>query len=108
MLAFAILILLLLPAPPLRSAEPLPSTVGTSEAKAKERAALFAELAATNNDAEARSVDNKLWVFWGSFADAESQRLLAVSRDAQLRFEYRNALVAMETLVKHQPQLAEG
>jgi hypothetical protein len=108
MLAFAILMLLLLPAPPLRAAEPLPPTVGTSEAQSKERAALFAELAATKNNAEARSVENKLWVFWSSFADAESQRLLAVSREVQLRFEYGNALVAMETLVKHQPHLAEG
>ena len=102
------LTVLLLPAPPLRAAEPLPPMVGTSEAQAKERAALFAELVATKNDAEARSVENKLWVFWGSFADADSQRLLAVSRDAQLRFDYGNALVAMKTLVKHQPQLAEG
>jgi tetratricopeptide (TPR) repeat protein len=102
------LTVLLLPAPPLRAAEPLPPMAGTSEAQANEHAALFAKLAATKNAAEARSVENKLWVFWGSFADAESQRLLAVSREAQLGFDYGNALVAMETLVKHQPQFAEG
>ena len=100
--------LLLLAAPPLRAAEPLPPMAGISEAKATERAALFAELATTKNDAEARAVEDKLWVFWGGFADAESQRLLADSHKAQLRFDYGNALVAMEALVKHQPQFAEG
>ncbi len=100
---------LLLPAaPPLSAAEPLPPMAGLTEAQAKERAALFAELAATKNDAEARAVEDKLWIFWGSFADAESQRLLAVSHEAQMRFDYGNALVAMEELVKHQPQFAEG
>ena len=111
MRAFAILpltALLLLAAPPLRAAEPLPPMAGLSEPQAKERAALFAELAATKNDAEARAVENKLWVFWGGFADAESQRLLAVAHKAQLGFDYGNALVAMESLVKHQPQFAEG
>ena len=62
----------------------------------------------TKNDAEARAVEDKLWIFWGSLADAESQRLLAVSHEAQLRFDYGRALVAMEALVKHQPQFAEG
>jgi len=112
MRAFTILplmaLLLLLAAPPLRAAEPLPPMAGLSEAQAKERAALFAALAATKNDAEARAVENKLWTFWGGFADAESQRLLAVALKAQLHFDYGNALVAMETLVKHQPQFAEG
>jgi tetratricopeptide (TPR) repeat protein len=111
MRVFAILplaALLLLAAPPLRAAEPLPPMAGISEAKAKERVALFTALAATKNDAEARAVEDKLWLFWGSFADAESQRLLAVSHEAQLRFDYGNALVAMEALVKHQPQFAEG
>jgi hypothetical protein len=92
----ALLLLLLLAAPPLRAAEPLPPMAGLSEAQAKERAALFAALAATKNDAEARAVENKLWTFWGGFADAESQRLLAVALKAQLHFDYGNALVAME------------
>jgi tetratricopeptide (TPR) repeat protein len=34
--------------------------------------------------------------------------LMAVSREAQLRFDIGNALLAMEALVKHQPQFAEG
>jgi tetratricopeptide (TPR) repeat protein len=110
MRAFAILplaALLLLTAAPLRAAEP-PPMVGLNETQAMERAALFAELAATKNDAEARAVEDKLWTFWGGFADAESQRLLAVAHKAQLGFDYGNALVAMEALVKHQPQFAEG
>jgi tetratricopeptide (TPR) repeat protein len=77
-------------------------------AAAKERAALFAELAAAKDDAEARAVEDRLWIFWGGFADTESQRLLAVSHAAQLHFDYGGALVAMEALVKHQPQFAEG
>jgi hypothetical protein len=65
MRAFAILPLmaLLLAAAPLRASEPLPPMAGISEAKATERAALFAALAATKNDAEARAVEDKLWLF---------------------------------------------
>jgi tetratricopeptide (TPR) repeat protein len=102
--------LLALAVAPLRAAEPqpLPAMAGISEAAAKQRAALFAELAAAKDEAEARAVEDKLWVFWGGFADAESQRLLAVSQKAQLGFDYGRALVAMEALVKHQPQFAEG
>ena len=104
----ALAALLMLAGTALRAAEPLPPMAGLSESAAKERAALFAELAATKNDADARAVEDKLWIFWGGFADAESQRLLAVSHEAQLRFDYGHALVAMEALVKHQPQFAEG
>jgi tetratricopeptide (TPR) repeat protein len=104
--------LLLLAAPPVR-AEPqpppsLPPMAGLSEAQAKERAALFAALAAAKNDVEARAIEDRLWTFWGSLADAESQRLLAASHAAQLRFDYGNALLAMEALVAHQPDFAEG
>lgn len=107
--AWLLLMALLLPAaPPLNAAEPLPAMAGLTEAQAKERAALFAELAATKSEAEARAVEDKLWIFWGSFADAESQQLLAVSHEAQLRFDYGHALVALEALIKHQPQFAEG
>lgn len=107
--AWLLLMALLLPAaPPLNAAEPLPAMAGLTEAQAKERAALFAELAATKSEEEARAVEDKLWIFWGSFADAESQQLLAVSHEAQLRFDYGHALVALEALVKHQPQFAEG
>ena len=34
--------------------------------------------------------------------------MLEVSREAQLRFDIGNALLAMEALVKHQPDFAEG
>ncbi len=104
----ALAALLMLAGTALRAAESLSPMAGLSESAAKERAALFAELTATKNDVEARAVEDKLWIFWGGFADAESQRLLAVSHEAQLRFDYGRALVAMEALVKHQPQFAEG
>ncbi|MGH6725203.1 MAG: tetratricopeptide repeat protein [Pseudolabrys sp.] len=88
----------------------LPPMVGIDprSADAQERAQLFAELKAAKDDAEARVVEDKIWKFWRSFADVESQRLLAVSREAQLRFDIGNALLAMEALIKHQPQFAEG
>lgn len=104
----ALAALLMLAGTALRAAESLSPMAGLSESAAKERAALFVELTATKNDVEARAVEDKLWIFWGGFADAESQRLLAVSHEAQLRFDYGRALVAMEALVKHQPQFAEG
>jgi len=101
-------ILLVLAAPPLRAAGPLPPMAGLKDTQAKERAALFAALAAARNDPEAREVEERLWTFWRGFGDAESQRLLEVSHAAQLRFHYGTALLALEELVKHQPLFAEG
>ena len=106
LLGLAMLAILL--AAPLRAAEQLPPMAGISESAARERAALFAELAATKDDAAARQVEEKLWAFWRSFADAQSRRLLEVSRQAQLEFDYGHALAALQELVKHQPNFAEG
>ena len=86
----------------------LPPAVGLSPSEAKERAALFAALAATKSDAEAREVEDRLWTFWRSFADGESKELLEQSRQAQLRFDYDEAIIYMKALVKHAPQFAEG
>jgi tetratricopeptide (TPR) repeat protein len=93
-----------------RAAEPvpLPAAVGLSEAEARERAALFAELAATKSDAEARAVEERIRAFWRSFADPQSRELLEASREAQLRFDYDEALIYLKGLVKHAPQFAEG
>jgi tetratricopeptide (TPR) repeat protein len=96
---------------PLRAEPPaLPPMVGieVGSPAAIERAALFAELHAAKNDLEARAIEDKIWKFWRSFADEESRRLLEVSREAQLRFDIGNALLAMEALIKHQPKFAEG
>jgi len=100
--------LAILLAAPLRAAEQLAPMVGITEGAAKERAALFAELAASKDDAEARQVEDKLWAFWRSFADAQSRHLLEVSWQAQLEFDYAHAFIAMQELVKHQPNFAEG
>ena len=63
--------------------EALPPAVGLSESAAKQRAALFAELAAAKSDAEAREIEERLWAFWRGFADDESRQLLgAVARGA--------------------------
>jgi tetratricopeptide (TPR) repeat protein len=82
--------------------------VGLSESAAKERAALFAELAAAKSDAEAREIEERLWTFWRGLADDESRQLLEQSREAQLRFDYAEALVYNKAVVKHAPQFAEG
>ncbi len=92
-----------------QAAEPaIPPAVGLSESASYERAALFAELAAAKSDAEARVIEDRLWTFWRSFADEESKQLLEESRQAQLRFDYDEALLYMKELVKHAPQFAEG
>jgi tetratricopeptide (TPR) repeat protein len=103
-------LLLTLASATLRAAEPapLPPAVGLSESAAKERAALFAALAAAKSDAEAREIEERLWTFWRSFADDESRQLLEQSRQAQLRFDYAEALIYNKTVVKHAPQFAEG
>ncbi len=93
---------------PVRAAEPLPPAVGLSASALQTRAGLFAELASAKNEADAREIEERLWTFWRSFGDGESQKLLEESRLAQLRFDYGNALVALEKLVKHQPRFAEG
>jgi tetratricopeptide (TPR) repeat protein len=102
--------LALLSAPLCAEPPALPPMVGVEEgsAAAQERIALFAQLRAAKDDAEARVIEDKIWKFWRGFADEESKRLLEVSREAQLRFDIGNALLAMEALVKHQPQFAEG
>jgi tetratricopeptide (TPR) repeat protein len=87
---------------------PLPPAAGLSEAAARERTALFAALAAAKSDAEARTVEERIWAFWRSFADAQSRELLDESRQAQLRFDYDEALIYLKALVKHAPQFAEG
>jgi tetratricopeptide (TPR) repeat protein len=92
----------------LTTIKPLPPMVGISKNAAETRAALFAELAAAKDDAQARAVEDKLWIFWRSFGDAQSQRLLEASKQAQLSFDYGHALIALEEMVEHQPQFAEG
>ena len=107
---FAAALLLVLASATLRAAEPapLPPAVGLSERAVMERAALFAELAAAKSDAEAREVEERLWTFWRSFADDESRQLSEQSREAQLRFDYAEALIYNKAVVKHAPQFAEG
>jgi len=109
-LVVAAAILLFAAGSPLHAAEPaaLPPATGLSEAQAKQRAALFAELSGTKNDAEARAVEERIWTFWRSFADSHSREFLEASREAQLRFDYDEALVYLKALVKHAPDFAEG
>ena len=103
-------LLLMLASATSRAAEPapLPPAVGLNESAAKERAALFAALAAAKSDAEAREVEERLWTFWRDLADDESRQLLEQSREAQLRFDYAEALIYNKAVVKHAPQFAEG
>jgi tetratricopeptide (TPR) repeat protein len=89
--------LLALAGPALHAGEPqtLPPAAGLSES-------------AANNEPDARAIEDRIWTFWRSFADAESQRLLDASKQAQLRFDYGNAIAAMQDLVKHAPRFAEA
>jgi tetratricopeptide (TPR) repeat protein len=104
--------LLVLTSATLHAAEPppapLPPAMGLSESAANERTALFAALAAAKSDAEAREIEERLWTFWRSLADDESRKLLEQSREAQLRFDYAEALIYNKAVVKHAPQFAEG
>jgi tetratricopeptide (TPR) repeat protein len=103
-------LLLVVTSATLHAAEPAPlaPAMGLSDSAAKERAALFAALAAAKDDAEAREIEERLWTFWRSFADDESRQLLEQSRVAQLRFDYAEALIYNKAVVKHAPQFAEG
>jgi tetratricopeptide (TPR) repeat protein len=109
--ALAIAAFMTLMSAPLRAEPPaLPPMAGIEAGSraAQERAELLAELKAAKSEADSREIENKLWKFWRSFADEESRRLLEASREAQLRFDIGNSLRALEALVKHQPQFAEG
>jgi tetratricopeptide (TPR) repeat protein len=103
-------LLLMLAGTILRAAEPapMPPAVGLSDGAAKERAALFAALTVAKNDPDAREIEDCIWTFWRSFADDYSRQLLDESRQAQLRFDYDEAILYMQELVKHAPQFAEG
>ena len=103
-------LLLVVTSATLHAAEPAPlaPAMGLSDSAAKERAALFAALAAAKDDAEAREIEERLWTFWRSFADDEARQLLEQSRQAQLRFDYAEALIYNKAVVKHAPQFAEG
>ncbi len=93
-----------------RAAEPAPQPpmAGASESAAKERVALFAELKAAKDEADARKIEQKIWKFWLSFADADTRTLFEESRKAQLRFEFDEALTYLKALVVHAPQYSEG
>ena len=86
----------------------IPPMAGLSASAAQTRAALFAELKATKNDAEARAVEDRLWAFWRGQGDATSLALLKKAEDAQLAFDYGHALDALYRMVAHQPGFAEG
>ena len=107
---FAAAIVLALANVPLCAAEPaaIPPAIGLSERAASERADLFAVLAAAKNDVEAREIEERIWTFWRSSADAESRHLLEESRGAQLRFDYDEAIIYLKGLVQHAPLFAEG
>jgi tetratricopeptide (TPR) repeat protein len=106
---FATALVFMLASAALPAAEPaLPPAAGLSDNQAAQRAALFAALAAARNDPDAREIEDRIWSFWRSFADDESRELLEESRQAQLSFNYDEALIYMKALVRHQPEFAEG
>ena len=106
----AVIVPLLLAAVPARAAEPgaPPAPAGPVESAAKERAALFAALAAAKTEADARAIEQRIWTFWLRAPDAASQRLLDASKAAQLEFNYGAALRALGQLIERAPDYAEG
>lgn len=90
------------------AAEPVAPAVNLNESAAAERAALFAALAVAKDEAEARSIEQKIWKFWLGLADGNSRALFEQSRKAQLRFDFDEALIYLKALVVHAPQYSEG
>jgi tetratricopeptide (TPR) repeat protein len=105
---FAAALLLLVTGTALRAGEPLPPAVGLTADQAKERAVLLGALAATKNDDQAREAEDRLRAFWRGLGDEQSRALWQQSHDAQMRFDYVQALRCMQEVVRHQPQYAEG
>jgi tetratricopeptide (TPR) repeat protein len=91
------------------AAEPDPPAAADKTQDAQQRrAALFSELAAAKTEADARAVEARIWEFWLTAPDAQSQQLLEDSKQAQLGFDYRDALTALGKLIAHAPDYAEG
>jgi len=108
-LTMALVAMLALSSGALAAAESAPPVAADKTQEAQQRrAALFAELAAAKNEADARAIEARIWEFWLTAPDAESQQLLEESKQAQLGFDYRGALTALGKLIAHAPDYAEG
>lgn len=108
--ALAVTALLTLGVAPARAADtpPLPPLTGASEAALKERAALFAELKDARDEADARVIEQRIWKFWLGLADAQTKEWFEASHDAQMRFDYDEALFYVRAIVVRTPDYAEG
>ena len=107
---FAAVILLVLTNAAVRAAEPatLPPAVGLSESAANERARSLPRSPrpkATPRRARSRIASGRSG---GALPTTNRRQLLEESRQAQLRFDYDEAILYMKELVKHAPQFAEG
>ena len=91
----------------LTTSKPLPPMAGISESAAKQRAALFAELAAAKDEADAREIEDKIWKFWLSFAD-ENRSGCWKHRGRRSSASITARAHPLEELVKHPPDFAEG
>lgn len=81
---------------------------GLSESAARERAALFAELANAKTEPEAREIEERLWNFWFKAPDAESQRLMNETKKAMVKSDYGGALTLLNQVIEHVPDYAEA
>lgn len=72
------------------------------------RETLFAALAATKTEPEARAIEERIWKLWLKAPDDESQLLLDRSIMAQQRLDYRSALMLVARLIERAPGYAEG
>jgi tetratricopeptide (TPR) repeat protein len=72
------------------------------------RATLFAALAESKTETDARAIEEQIWALWLKAPDHDSQLLLDQSIIAQQRLDYRSSLILLAQLTERAPGYAEG
>ncbi len=69
---------------------------------------LFAEMAAAENETDARVISNQMWELWTDAPDEAAQALLDRGMQARSSYDFLGALEALDGLVAYCPDYAEG
>lgn len=69
---------------------------------------LYDDLAASQNEAEAQQLNQRLWEIWTDAPDAKSQALLDEGIDRRAVYDFLGARDTLDALVEYCPDYAEG
>ena len=69
---------------------------------------LFARLLEATSEAEAREIENRIWLFWMQGPDEAATALMQEAMAARRNYDYAGALELIERLLEQQPDYAEA